>query len=132
MTLAPAQLDPSTFPKSAAEADVVFATFFVSPRINPDDFHSLRPDMRFARVLRQSHAHLKVHVAILTDAATRLVGLGSQEEEEQEEGQQEGSASGKGASVEIFCCDRIERSRMGRNSYCNYAQMIAQIDYLER
>lgn len=131
MTLAPPQLDPSAFPKNAAAADVVFATFFVSPGINPDDYHSLRPDIRFARVLRQSHAHLKVHVAVLTDAATRLGGLGSEKEDEQE-GQGESAPSGESSSVEIFRCQRIERSRMGRNSYCNYAQMIAQIDYLER
>ena len=153
MTLAPPPLDPANFPRrGAADADVVFATFFVSPGIDPNDYHSLRPDMRFARVLRQSHAHLKVHVAVLTDSATKLGGLGSEKEDgEQEEegarkGGEKGGAGGPGApsdaaaaatnsessSVEIFRCGRIERSRMGRNSYCNYAQMIAQIDYLER
>ena len=138
MTLAPPPLDPADFPKGPAEADVVFATFFVSPGLDPDDYHSLRPDMRFARVLRQSHAHLKVHVAVLTDAATKLGGLGSERDDEKEgEGGGEGGAAsgaaakGESSSVEIFRCGRIERSRMGRNSYCNYAQMIAQIDYLE-
>ena len=150
MTLAPPPLDPADFPRGPADADVVFATFFVLPGIDPNDYHSLRPDMRFARVLRQSHAHLKVHVAVLTDSATKLGGLGSEkEEEEKEEGGGGGGAAASAAShdaaaasaaatksesssVEIFRCKRIERSRMGRNSYCNYAQMIAQIDYLER
>ena len=123
-SLAPRPLDPSSFPRTGpADADVVFATFFVSPGVNPDDYHSLRPDLRFARVLRQSHAHLKVHVAVLTDAATRLWT----EEEKEEE-----SAKSESASVEVFRCARIERERMGRNSYCNFAQMIAQIDFLER
>lgn len=31
MTLAPPPLDPANFPRDAADADVVFATFFVSP-----------------------------------------------------------------------------------------------------
>lgn len=138
MTLAPPPLDSANFPRDAADADVVFATFFCSPGIDPNDYHSLRPDMRFARVLRQSHAHLKVHVAVLTDSATKLGGLGSEKEDEvegkrEEEGGEEGGAkSAESSSVEIFRCARIERSRMGRNSYCNYAQMIAQIDYLER
>lgn len=141
MTLAPPPLDPANFPRDAADADVVFATFFCSPGIDPNDYHSLRPDMRFARVLRQSHAHLKVHVAVLTDSATKLAGLGSEKEEEGEEKKEGGGEKEKGggangsaesSSVEIFRCARIERSRMGRNSYCNYAQMIAQIDYLER
>ena len=138
MTLSPPPLDPSNFPVSPSDADVVFATFFVSPGVDPNDYHSLRPDMRFARVLRQSHAHLRVHVAVLTDSATKLGGLGS-EKEEGKEGEGGGTAFGaanssesESSSVEIFRCARIERSRMGRNSYCNYAQMIAQIDYLER
>ena len=84
MALAPPPLDPSKFPKGGCptDADVVFATFFVSPGIDPNDYRSLRPDMRFARVLRQSHAHLKVHVAVLTDSATKLGGLGAEQEEE--------------------------------------------------
>ena len=133
LTLAPPPLDPSQFPASAADADVVFATFFVSPGINPDDYHSLRPDMRFARVLRQSHSHLKVHVAVLTDAQTRLGGLGAEKDDEGED-KRSGvdSNNSESSSVEIFRCGRIDRSRMGRNSYCNYAQMIAQVDYLER
>jgi len=142
MTLAPPPLDPSRFPKNGpTDADVVFATFFVSPGIDPNDYRSLRPDMRFARVLRQSHAHLKVHVAVLTDSATKLGGLGSEREEEgrccddDDNGTKNSNSktnnSEEASSVEIFRCARIERSRMGRNSYCNYAQMIAQIDYLE-
>lgn len=157
--LAPPALEPSSFPSSAADADVVFATFFVSPGINPDDYHSLRPDMRFARVLRQSHAHKRVHVAVLTDSATRLGGLGGEKDcdvggggdgggnkNEDDDGNNDDNDNNKKkiarapsenelrerASVEIFRCPRIDRARMGRNSYCNYAQMIAQIDYLER
>lgn len=144
--LAPPPLDPSTFPASAADADVVFATFFVSPGVNPDDYHSLRPDMRFARVLRLSHAHKKVHVAVLTDSATRLGGLGGEKEDDEDDdagakAKNDGNKISRSlsenelrerASVEVFRCSRIERARMGRNSYCNYAQMIAQIDYLER
>jgi hypothetical protein len=140
MTLAPPPLDPAHFtPRGPIDADVVFATFFVSPGLDPDDYHSLRPDMRFARVLRQSHAHLRVHVAVLTDSATKLGGLGSEREEAGGGGESggggggapSGSRNGESSTVEVFRCGRIERARMGRNSYCNFAQMVAQIDYLD-
>ena len=134
-------------PHTAAGVDVGFATVWSAPGVSPADYESRCPDMRFAevrgswtgararrrvpaaghclpsshythrqptqtfpQVIRRSHAGKAVHIAVLTDPDTVLTGLDG--------------------ALEVFRSPRIERSRVGRNSYANYAQMIAQIDYL--
>ena len=116
--LAPAAPAPA---HPALAADLIFATFWCAPGIAPTDYASRLPDLRFADAIRKAHAGKRVHVAVLTDNETTVLEGG-------------GDEGGDGASpptpVEVFRCASLERARVGRNSYANWAQMVAQGAYL--
>jgi len=126
----------------ALAADLVFATFWVAPGIAPEDYASRRPDLRFGAAIRAAHPGKRVHVAVLTDAETVVL-----DEEEEQDGTGSGDQGGggragghrhhlsaaeaaAGGEVEVFRCAAIERARLGRNAYANFAQMVAQSEYL--
>ena len=105
----------------ALRADIVFATFYCAPGVAPEDYQSRRPDLRFGAAIRAAPPGKKVHVAVLTDAETVVL----------DDGEADAAVSAAAAGdVEVFRCPLIERARVGRNSYANWAQMMAQGAYL--
>ena len=128
---APPATTPTTSPSShpALAADLIFATFFCAPGIAPADYASRRPDLRFGAAVRAAHPGKKVHMAVLTDSETTVLDDG-EPGPHGEEVHGPGAAPAAGGGVEVFRCGSIQRARVGRNSYANWAQMVAQGAYL--
>lgn len=95
----------------STEQQILFATYY-TPWTGPENrpkIESLTPDARFTAQIRQTHPHSKI--VMMTDMETQI--------------------DADAADLEVFRCD-IDRSKIGRNSYANYYQFKAQVDYLDQ